>query len=106
VVGASWTAADETWDASVTGTFTAAKDASDIDSSDGERFATTGWATFDVTVGWKPVERWEFRGGVFNLTDRTYWRWLDVANLEADDPRIPLMSRPGRSYSLSARFTF
>jgi hemoglobin/transferrin/lactoferrin receptor protein len=106
VVGALWTAADETWDASVTGTFTAAKDASDIDSSDGERFATTGWATFDVTVGWKPVERWEFRGGVFNLTDRTYWRWLDVANLEADDPRIPLMSRPGRSYSLSARFTF
>ena len=47
-----------------------------------------------------------FRAGLFNLTDETYWRWLDVANLAAADPMIPLLSRPGRSYSLNARITF
>jgi hypothetical protein len=29
-----------------------------------------------------------------------------VANLSADEPMVPLLSRPGRSYSLSARISF
>ncbi len=70
------------------------------------RFATPSWTTLDLAAGWRPLERLELRAGVFNLADETYWRWLDVANLAANDPMIPLLSRPGRSYSLSARIAF
>jgi len=106
VLGFSWVSPDAAWDLGVTGTITASKDESDIDQSDGERFATPSWVTIDLTAGWRPRDRLEIRAGVFNLADETYWRWLDVANLESDSPMIPLLSRPGRSYSVTARFSF
>jgi len=106
VLGLSWVSADGAWDFSANGTFTAAKKDSDIDQTDGERFATPSWETVDFTTGWRPSGRLELRAGIFNLGDKTYWRWLDVANMEADEPMIALLSRPGRSYSVTARFTF
>jgi hemoglobin/transferrin/lactoferrin receptor protein len=106
VLGLSWVSANADWDFAVNGTFTASKDQSDIDQTDGERFSTPAWGIVDLTAGWRPNGRLELRAGIFNLTDKTYWRWLDVANLEADDPMISLLSRPGRNYSITARFSF
>jgi hemoglobin/transferrin/lactoferrin receptor protein len=106
VAGITWTSVDASWDAGATLTHTAAKSADDIDMSAQPRFATPSWTTLDLAAGWRPLERLELRAGVFNLADETYWRWLDVANLAANDPMIPLLSRPGRSYSLSARIAF
>jgi hemoglobin/transferrin/lactoferrin receptor protein len=106
VVGLGWRSDNEAWDLAVTGTLTAAKDGDDIDSSGEARFATPSWATLDLTAGWRPLEQLELRAGVFNLADERYWRWLDVANLAANDPVIPLLSRPGRSYSVSIRLSF
>jgi hemoglobin/transferrin/lactoferrin receptor protein len=48
----------------------------------------------------------EVRAGVFNLFDETYWRWLDVYRLSADDPMIALLARPGRTYSVSIQYQF
>jgi hemoglobin/transferrin/lactoferrin receptor protein len=106
VLGISWLSRGGDWDIALSGTFTAAKHESDIDQTDGDRFATPGWTTVDLTAGWRPSHRLEIRAGIFNLADKAYWRWLEVANMEHDDPMIPLLSRPGRSYSLSARFEF
>jgi hemoglobin/transferrin/lactoferrin receptor protein len=106
VAGITWTSADAAWDAGATLTRTAAKSAGDIDAEAEPRFATPGWTTLDLAAGWRPLDRLELRAGLFNLTDATYWRWLDVANLAADNPMIPLLSRPGRSYSVSARLSF
>lgn len=106
VLGLSWVSADSAWDFSVSSIFTAAKKVSDIDQSEAERFATPSWVTLDLSAGWRPAERIELRAGIYNLTDETYWRWLDVSNLVGDDPMIPLLSRPGRSYAVSARLTF
>jgi hemoglobin/transferrin/lactoferrin receptor protein len=106
VLGLSWVSADGAWDFAATGTFTAAKDESDIDEMDGKRFATPSWGVLDLSAGWRPGVRTELRVGIFNLAGKTYWRWLDVANLEADNPMIPLLSRPGRNYSITARFSF
>jgi len=106
VLGFSWLSPGGAWDFAVTGTFTSAKNDSDIDQTDGERFATPGWATVDLSAAWRPVDRVEVRAGIFNLADKAYWRWLDVANMDSDDPMIPLLSRPGRSFSLTARFSF
>ena len=68
--------------------------------------AAPGWTVVDLTGSWK-ASRWlEFHAGIFNLGDEKYWRWLDVARLEVTDPMIPILSRPGRNFSLSARFSF
>jgi hemoglobin/transferrin/lactoferrin receptor protein len=106
VLGLSWASPDGAWDFAANGIFTAAKDEGDIDGTDGDRFATPSWGTLDLTAGWRPTDRIELRAGIFNLGDKTYWRWLDVSNLPADDPRIALLSRPGRNYSLSVQFSF
>lgn len=106
VLGLAWAPAGGDWDAGVTATFTASKDESDIDAAAEPRFATPSWTTLDLAAGWRPRAGIELRAGLFNLTDETYWRWLDIANLAADNPMIDLLSRPGRSFSLSARISF
>jgi hemoglobin/transferrin/lactoferrin receptor protein len=106
VIGVAWQSPDGAWDAALSVTATAAKRGDDIDGSDGARFATPGWGAIDLTGGWRPTGRMELRAGVFNLADKTYWRWLDVANLEANDPMIAVLSRPGRSASIRLRISF
>jgi hemoglobin/transferrin/lactoferrin receptor protein len=106
VVGLSWLSGGGDWDLELNGTLTAAKHADDIDSSDGERFPTPSWIVVDLTAGWRPGPRVELRAGLFNLGNETYWRWLDVANRQADDPMIRILSRPGRNFTLTARVAF
>lgn len=106
VLGLAWASASGAWDTAATATFTAPKDESDIDAAAEPRFSTPGWTTLDLSAGWRPLASLELRAGLFNLTGETYWRWLDVANLAAADPMIDLLSRPGRSYSLSVRISF
>jgi len=101
VLGLSWAAPGGRWDAHLTGTFTRRQDA--VDHSGGERFETPGHAVFDLAAGFRPRERLELRLGVRNLGDRRYWRWSDVARLDAADPMLQLLSRPGRSVHFSAR---
>ncbi len=88
VIGLSWVSASDSWDFTATGTFTGSKDESDIDDTDGERFATPSWVIVDLTAGWRPNQRVELRAGIFNATDKKYWRWLDVANMDSSDPMI------------------
>ncbi len=106
VFGTARYSADERWNMELIGTLTAAKKADDIDQSLAGRFATDSWFSLDLTAGWRPLADLQIRAGVFNLTDERYWRWLDVANLEADDPMIPILSQPGRTYSLSVSYAF
>ncbi|HMB59458.1 MAG TPA: TonB-dependent receptor, partial [Xanthomonadales bacterium] len=106
ILGFSWSSPDDRWNFGFITTLTAAKNRDDIDETGGPRFATPSWVTFDLTAGWHATGWLEIRAAVFNLGNRTYWRWLDVARLEASDPMIPLLSRPGRNYSVSARINF
>lgn len=106
VIGLSWVSASNRWDFAATGTFTDSKQESDIDATDGERFATPSWGIVDLTAGWRPNQRIELRAGIFNITDKKYWRWLDVANMESSNPMITLLSRPGRSFSGTVRLSF
>ncbi|HET6565409.1 MAG TPA: TonB-dependent receptor, partial [Xanthomonadales bacterium] len=106
VAGASWYSEDEHWDLQLTGILTADKKAGDIDQSSASRFATDAWFSLDLTGGWRPADHLQIRAGIFNIFDENYWRWLDVANLVADDPMIPVLSQPGRTWSLSASYEF
>jgi hemoglobin/transferrin/lactoferrin receptor protein len=106
VIGLTWGSRDGVWDLAFTSVLTAGKRESDIDTTGGQRLAVPGWGTLDVTAGWQVGEGLTMRAGVFNLGDKSYWRWLDVANLAADDPMIPVLSMPGRNYALSMVVSF
>ncbi|MGD8358864.1 MAG: TonB-dependent hemoglobin/transferrin/lactoferrin family receptor [Lysobacterales bacterium] len=106
VVRLLWSSAGGGLDLGASLTATAAKGQGDIDTTSGPRFETPGWTTLDLSAGWRPAPGIELRAALFNLTDRSYWRWLDVANLLPDDPMIPLLSRPGRSFSVNVRLSF
>jgi hemoglobin/transferrin/lactoferrin receptor protein len=90
------------WDANLTGTFTAKQDR--IDETAGARFHTPSWTTADLTAGWRINQHVDLRAGIYNLTDERYWRWSDVSLFKPDNPMLELLTRPGRNYSISARF--
>jgi hemoglobin/transferrin/lactoferrin receptor protein len=98
VAGVSWLSPEAHWNLSLRGTFTDSW--SERDESSGELFQPPGYATFDLYIAWRPSSSVTLRGGVLNLTDRTYWSWTDVRGLSPDDPVIPYLSRPGLSFSL------
>jgi hemoglobin/transferrin/lactoferrin receptor protein len=104
VIGLQWRSENGDWETAVNGTFTARQD--EIDETARDRFATPSYAILDLTAGWRINRRLSLRGGVFNLTDETYWRWSDVSELPVNDPMIPLLSQPGRNFTLTARFEF
>ncbi len=105
VLGFSWLSSDGRWDFRRSD-FHGRKEGSDIDETDGERFATPYWTRLDFSAGWNPSDWLEIRAGVFNLFDKTYWRWLDVPNCRQMSRGSQCLSRPGRNYSLTVRFSF
>ena len=98
VVGLDWSAPDGDWNTRLRATFTDGW--SERDESGGALFQPPGHAVFDLYVTRRLGERVRIRGGVTNLTDRTYWSWSDVRGLGPDDPVIPYLARPGRSLVL------
>ena len=102
VLGISWYSSDGRWNTNLAGTFTAEQDR--IDETAGARFHTPSWVTADLTAVWHINDHFDLRAGVYNLTDETYWRWSDVSLFSPDNPMLDLLSRPGRNYSISARF--
>lgn len=66
-------------------------------------FRVPGYGVFDLVYAWQVSDRLSLQAGVFNLLDRTWWRWGAMRDLPADDPLVPALSAPGRSISLSAR---
>lgn len=99
VVGLQWESADGRWYSGLTGTLTRRQDR--IDTSEGERFVTPGYVLLDWLWGWRAASWLQVRGGVFNVTDKKYWRWLDVAAFAPDDSVIEVLSRPGRHLALN-----
>ena len=102
VLGTSWFSPDRRWNVNLVGTFTAAQNR--VDETAGARFHTPSWITADLTASWHINDHFDLHAGVYNLTDETYWRWSDVSLFSPDNPMLDLLSRPGRNYSISARF--
>lgn len=85
-------------------------------------FRAPGYGTLDMYAHWKPLAMLELSAGVSNITDRRYWDWgglhggvlANVGSMNGggiDDTQsrsaqIDRLSMPGRSFNLSARFTF
>ena len=61
---------------------------------------------FDATAFWRISENFTLRAGVFNITDRRYAYWGDVAGLAATSTVTDAYTQPGRNAraSLTVRF--
>jgi len=77
-----------------------------FDASDNPLFSAPGYTSFDWITRWFPTEELQLSVGIFNLTDKTYWRNSNVANYPADDPTLPLLAEPGRSVAASLVWSF
>lgn len=94
-----WASRSAAWSIRLSGTFARGKRPADAGAE--TAFRAPGHGILDLTAAWRASERLTVRAGVFNLGDRTWWRWGDVRRLPADDPLIPALSAPGRSVSVS-----
>jgi hemoglobin/transferrin/lactoferrin receptor protein len=79
----------------------ASKGQKDLYAADGSaQFSTPGYATVDWINRWSLRDHWQLDLGLFNLTDRQYWRHTAVVGRATGDPLLPLRAEPGRSVSL------
>ena len=90
--------------ASLRGTFT--DDWNALDETGGELFEPPGLSVFDFYLAFLLGPALTLRAGAMNLTDKTYWAWTDVRGLAPDDPVIPYLSHPGRSFSVGIDMTW
>lgn len=104
VAGVSWLSPGGALQASLRGTFT--DDWSARDESAGDLFEPPGHAVFDLYLAWRVDRSLTLRAGALNLTDKIYWAWTDVRGLSPDDPVIPYLAHPGRSYSIGLEMTW
>ena len=72
-----------------------------IDIPRGTAFIPAGFGIWDAAVAYQPDEKTQIRLGVFNLTDKTHWRWGAVRGRDAGDPLVAVMAQPGRHISMS-----
>ncbi|MFU8895734.1 MAG: TonB-dependent receptor domain-containing protein [Gammaproteobacteria bacterium] len=94
-----WSSPSAAWGLRLNGTFARGKQVDGVD--DEAHFRVPGHGILDLIAFWQASERLTLRGGLFNFTDKTWWRWGDARNLPAEDPLIPSRSAPGRSFSVS-----
>jgi hemoglobin/transferrin/lactoferrin receptor protein len=100
VLGLSYAPVDGFWDVSLIMTAVTRKGA--VDTSGGAQFVPDGFAVLDLVGSFQLSERSRVQWGIYNLLDRTYWRWSDVRGLPAGDPTVDLAAQPGINFSISA----
>jgi hemoglobin/transferrin/lactoferrin receptor protein len=98
VASVDWQSPGGRFRTSLRGTFT--DDWNARDETGGELFEAPGHAIFDVYFAWRIGRTLTLRAGALNLTDKTYWAWTDVRGLAPDNPVLPYLSRPGRSFNV------
>jgi hemoglobin/transferrin/lactoferrin receptor protein len=64
--------------------------------TDPSRYRPSGYGVFDLLAHWRFAPGARFDVGVFNLTDRRYAEWADVAGVAANSAAVDRYSRPGR----------
>jgi hemoglobin/transferrin/lactoferrin receptor protein len=67
-----------------------------VDEEGEPLFSPPGYVAVDWLTRWYPRRDLEIGLGLFNLTDRRYWRTGRVSGRTPDDPVLPLLAEPGR----------
>jgi hemoglobin/transferrin/lactoferrin receptor protein len=99
-----WVNASGDWDVRLSGLFSQGKARGN--NAAVANFRVPGHGILDLAATWRATEQLTLRAGVFNLADKTWWRWGEARRMPANDPLIPGTSAPGRSASVSFSFGF
>ncbi|WP_028115392.1 TonB-dependent receptor domain-containing protein [Ferrimonas senticii] len=98
---------------SIDGRFDASKDRDNVaDAFDGftdseiDPYQTAGYAIIDLNGHYNITPQVTLRGGIFNLLDKKYIQWIDVAGIEAGRSNIDRYNQPGRYVGASLSYQF
>lgn len=105
VTAISYDAPDGRWGSALHWTWTDAKKASDITSSN-QWLATPSASVVDVTGYWQVTTELRLAAGAYNLFDEKYWLWDQIRQLSDSSTNLDRYTRPGRNYGLSLRYSF
>lgn len=102
----SYHAASDRWGSTVHLTYRGSKDSSDL--PDSSEWLETGSATIvDLTAFVKPLDSLTLRAGLFNLTDKKYWIWNDLAHASSSTiSNLDRLSQSGRHFGVNATYSF
>ncbi len=78
----------------------------DIDSDLRQIYVPKPSTVLDVSIEYAPTDWLDIHLGVNNVSDKKYYRYQDVRQLTPDDPRVELLSRPGRNVALTFHIQF
>ncbi|TKB53073.1 TonB-dependent hemoglobin/transferrin/lactoferrin family receptor [Ferrimonas aestuarii] len=112
VVGLSYDDADGVWGSSLNITMYQGKDEGDIEpitdwmGQAQDPYVPGGYAIVDLIGYYNITDALVVRGGVFNLLDKKYTRWNDVAGLEDGRSYMDRYTQPGRNIGVSVSYHF
>lgn len=69
-------------------------------------FNTPGFSVFDFVGYYQFSDSIRLNWGLFNLTDKKYWRWNDVLLQPSTSNQIARLTQPGRNASITLRINF
>lgn len=104
VVTLGWQQSDQRRGARLTATLTDRW--SNNDAIAGPLVEPAGYAVLDLIAAQALGEHGVLRAGVMNLSDRTWWHWSAVRGLAPDDPLLPGLAQPGRSFAVSLEWNW
>ncbi|MCG7495715.1 TonB-dependent hemoglobin/transferrin/lactoferrin family receptor [Vibrio sp. Of7-15] len=108
VLALNFDAPSRNWGTSLKLNYTADKSRRDINTDENnggkaDQVELPSATVLDLTAYYKPVKDVTIRAGVFNLTDKEYYRWNDV---RGDDELFKDNSQAERNYSISVKYDF
>lgn len=77
-----------------------------VDESDNPLYSAPGYATLDVLTRWYVNTDLNVSIGLFNLTDRQYWRNSRVSGLAENDPQLAVLAESGLSAGAALYYHF
>lgn len=76
------------------------------DESGAPLFSAPGYAAVDWLTRWYVNTQTNISLGIFNLTDRQYWRNSRVSGLSEGDPQLDVLAESGLSVGAAVYYTF
>ena len=99
IINFGWHNPSKQWQYNLISTLSKAK--TRVDETQTQFFKPSGYVIFDLLSHYQITQDSRINLGIFNLTNKKYWRWQDVKNLDPSEQFIQAVTRPERSISLS-----
>jgi len=93
--------ANQRWSSELAVRAVAPKERSAVDET---QFATPAYEVFDLFATWEMSSRFSLTGGIWNLTNRTYWEWTDARGQTEGSATLDRFTAPGRNASIALRY--